>query len=439
MIDRPLPADINAERATLGACLLDRDAILDVAPLLQPEDFYLQKHGWIYAAMLACYHQRIPPDISTVADDLRRHERLDLVGGITYLAELSAEVPTAVHATYYAHIVERTATLRRLIEAGGHVTTLGYDERESLDITLDKAEQMIFAVTQRQRGNDFVALEVAANEFFEAMMRDDTGILSTGLFDLDRRLNGGLHPANLVLLAARPGVGKSGLALSIAHHIAVERGGSVGFVSLEMSRNELLQRLVAMDIGHDLRMIRDSIRAGDAAVLDSIGRMANARIYLDATPGLSLMDVRSKARRLHLHTPLDLLVVDYLQLLISGEKTANRVDEVSRISQGLKALARELNCPVLALSQLSRAVEQRTNHVPVLSDLRDSGQLEADADVVLFLHREEVYDKQSEKKGLANIYIAKNRQGPLGEVQVRFDAPTTRFQNLQRGREVEGY
>ncbi|MFV9506129.1 MAG: replicative DNA helicase [Oscillochloridaceae bacterium umkhey_bin13] len=434
------PYDLTAERAVLGALLLDRDAILAVSDMLQPEDFYLEKHALIYQAMQACLARRVPPDLATVASELRRHDQLDLVGGLTVLGELATDVPTAVHVGYYAETVVRTATLRRLISSGGQITALGYGDQQDLTQTLDQAEQILFAVTQRQRGADFVPLSSVVQAYFERTQRDeDERVVPTGLLDLDAKLNGGLRPGQLALVAARPGLGKSSLALSMAYELGVRKRRSVGIVSLEMGRDELLQRLVAMHTGIDTRQVESRARSGDARVLDAFGVLADAPLSIEDSAMLTVMDVRSKARRLATVRPLDLLIVDYLQLLMSETNVQNRVDEVSRISRQLKLLARELNCPILALSQLSRAVEQRASKVPQLSDLRDSGSLEQDADVVLFIYREEAEAGRLLTPATVELHLAKQRNGPLGVIPVQFDPPTTRFRNASRFTVPDGY
>ena len=430
MIAPTLPHDLLAERVTLGAILLDRDAILAVGDRLGADDFYLEKHALIYQAMQSCLARRVPPDIATVAGTLRSQEQLDLVGGLATLSELGATVPTAAHIGYYADLIVEAAVRRRLISAGGAIAALGYDQREPLDHSLDGAEQALYAVSHRQRGADFLPMSAVVQEFFEQAQRDEQEQLApTGLLDLDRELNGGLRPGQLVLLAARPGIGKSGLAMSIAYELGLRRRRSVGVVSLEMGRAELLQRLVAMHTGADTRHVEARVRRGDPELLDALGALAEAPITIEDSAMLSVMDVRSKARRLAAIRPLDLLIVDYLQLLVSSTSAASRVEEVSEISRQLKLLARELRCPVLALSQLSRAVEQRAVKVPQLSDLRESGSLEQDADIVLFVYREEMYE-QGAVPGLAEIHIAKQRNGPLGIIPVQFDAATTHFRNL---------
>ena len=433
MSDRPIPYDLTAERAVLGSILLDREAIIAIGDELQPADFYLEKHAQIYAAMYTCLSRRVPPDIATISGELRRCAQLDLVGGIAFLGELVAEVPTAVHVEYYAKTVIRTATLRRLIAAGGAIVGLGYHQGQELESTLDQAEQTLFRVTQRKRGADFTPMRAVVQGFFERAQQDDARqVVPTGLVDLDRRLSGGMRPGQLILLAARPGMGKSGLAMSIAYQLGVCQGRGVGVVSLEMSRDELLQRLLAIHTGVDTRDVAERVRRSDRAMLRALGEIAEAPIAIEDSAMLSIMDVRSKARRLAAAGLLDLLIVEYLQLLISDSTARSRVDEVSRISRQLKLLARELGCPILALSQLSRAVETRASKVPQLSDLRDSGSLEQDADIVVFIYREELYDEACETQGIAELHIAKQRSGPLGIVPVQFDAPTTRFGNLMR-------
>lgn len=434
------PYDLAAERAVLGAILSDRDAILAVSDMLTPADFYLEKHGRIYAAMLACLAQRIPPDLATVSAELRRTERLDVIGGFTALGDILDETPTAAHVEHYAREVAAASTRRTLIEAGGTISALGYDEARPLDATLDAAEQALFAVSHRQRGADFVPLSTVVQTYFDAASRDEEERISpTGLPDLDAQLGGGLRAGQLALLAARPGMGKTGLALSVAYDLAHRRRQSVGVVSLEMGRMELLERLVSMHTGIDTQTVAKNRRTGDPRITRALGELAAAPIAIEDTPSLSVMDVRSKARRLAAVRPLDLLIVDYLQLMLTDDRAQNRNEEVSRLSRQLKLLARELQCPVLALSQLSRAVEQRASKVPQLSDLRDSGSLEQDADIVLFIYREDAYDAETAQAGVAEIHVAKQRNGPVGVVPVRFDAPTTRFMALERRREREGW
>jgi replicative DNA helicase len=389
-VEKSLPHNIDAERATLGAIFLDRDAIIPLAAWLQPQHFYIEAHAWIYEAQITCYYRRTPPDLMTVADELRRSERLDQVGGIPFLVELANGVPTAFHVEYYARIVERTAVLRRLIQAGAKITALGYDEADDVEQTLDAAEQEIFNVSQRRGLQDFVSLHELVDQYYEYLSEvqergpDMTG-LPTSFVDFDR-MTGGLHASDLLILAARPGVGKSSFAMSIAFNVATQQRVPVGIFSLEMSRDQLLQRLLATYTGIDSQKLRTGrLSTSELQVLlDAMGQLSSTPIYIDDTPGVTVNEVRSKARRLRAEHGLALLIVDYLQLMSgSGRRNDNRVQEVSEISRSLKGLARELNIPVLALSQLSRAVEGRTSHVPVLADLRESGCLAGDTQVYL--------------------------------------------------------
>jgi replicative DNA helicase len=446
MTERPPPHDLTAERAVLGAILIERDAIITIAPWMTPDYFSLQKHIWIYEAMLACYNHRpsIPPDISTVADELRRREQLDLVGGIAYLGELSAEVPTALHIEYYARIVERTALLRRLIQAGSKITALGYNERDDLEVTIDKAEAELFTVSQQRTTQDFIHIATAIDTYFQQIndiseQRGQIIGIPSQYIDLDK-ITGGFQPSDLIILAARPSVGKTSLALSVAYNIAHHTANTIGIFSLEMSREQLIQRLLAIHTNIDMQRLRTgTIRDHERQnIIEAMGHLSALPIYIEDTPGLSITEVRSKARRLQAQHGVDMIMVDYLQLMQS-RRSDNRAQEVSEISRGLKALARELNIPLIAISQLSRAVEGRTNHVPMLSDLRESGSIEQDADLVMFIYREELYDRDTDKKGIAEIHIAKHRNGPLGIIPLRFEPNTTRFQNLERHRTVEGY
>ncbi|MDZ4720500.1 MAG: replicative DNA helicase [Roseiflexaceae bacterium] len=443
MTQTEIPHNIEAEKATLGSILLNREAIVPIASWLMPDYFYLQRHTQIYEAMLACYNQRIPPDTRTVAEELRRHGRLEAVGGILYLTELIQGVPTSYHIEFYARAVERTALLRQLIQAGGKIAALGYEEQNDLEATLDKAEQTLFEVSQRRSTNDFIHIGQVIDQYYEQINylqehRGEVVGVPTGFRDLDQ-ITGGLQRSDLIILAARPGVGKTSLAMSLAYNVATMHQGTVAIFSLEMGREQLVQRLLAMDTKIDSHRLRlGNIPDHELRiVMEAMGRLASIPIYIEDSAGVTIMDVRSKARRLQSQAGIDLIVIDYLQLM-QGRRSDNRVQEVSEISRGLKALARELNVPVLALSQLSRAVEGRTSHIPMLSDLRESGSIEQDADIVMFIYREELYDQNTDKKGIAEVHIAKHRNGPVGVVPMRFEAATTRFADLTY-RTPEGY
>lgn len=435
-IEKLPPHNMEAEQSVLGSLLIDRDAVIRIASFLKPSDFYSSGNGLIYEAILDLYNRRVPPDFVTIVDELTRRDRLQDVGGIAYLTELINAVPTAVHIEFYGHIVERTATLRRLIDAGATIVSIGYDDSIEVEDALDRSERAIFDVSQHRTVRDFVGIGEVLETYFDKLdtiqqHRGEVVGVPTGYVDLDK-LTGGLQRSDLVILAARPSVGKTSLQLGIAHNAAVRHGKTIGLFSLEMSAEQLVQRLLAMETGVDSHRLR--LGFIDDSEWDQIsrafGRLAEANIFIDDTPSISVMELRSKARRLLAERGLDLVIVDYLQLL-QGRRSENRVQEISEISRSLKGLARELNIPVLALSQLSRAVETRTDHRPMLSDLRESGSIEQDADIVMFIYREELYDRETEKKGIAEVIVAKHRNGPTDTVNLRFFDRTARFADLE--------
>ena len=437
------PSDIAAERATLGALLIERDAILSVAAWLRPAHFYLEKHALVYEAVLACYHRREPPDVATVSAELRRQEKLDQVGGLSALMELATEVPTAVHVEHYARTVERTAMSRALIEVGGRIAALGFDDSRPIEDRLGDASQLIYQLsTERQVGQDFVHIGLVASEYYDAATASDApdGTLlgvGSGYPDVDR-VTQGMKSGELIVLAARPGVGKTALAMCIAYHVARE-GRRVGIFSLEMDRELLLQRLVALHIGIPSTEVKRCIRRGDRQVMDALSYVAELPIFIDHTPSLRILAIRDRARRLSADGPVDLWIVDYLQLAQSANDRDDEVRRITAISQGLTHMAREFRAPVLALSQLSRAVEGRADRVPMLSDLRGSGSIEQDASQVWFIYREELYDKETDQQGIAEIHVAKHRNGETGVATLRFERQTTRFHTLERYTAPEGY
>lgn len=432
----PLPPhNTDAEEALLGSLLIDRDAIAPIAAFLRPEDFYRERNAAIYAAMLALNERREPVDIVTLSDELQRTERYETAGGLAYLSSLLSVVPTSLHAERYARIVERAALRRRLIRVAGRIAALGYDEALDTDLALEQAEQALFAVTERRTNRDFRKLADVLREYWEQLLltadvdRLERGI-PTDFKDLDRLL-GGLQRSDLIILAARPSMGKSSLALCLARNAAVRFGAKVAFFSLEMSMVQLAQRLLFSESAVDSSRLRQANlgQTERRKLAEALSVLAAAPIYLDDTPNIPLNELRAKARRLHHEIGIDLLMVDYLQL-VQGSGRENRVNEIGEISRALKALARELNVPVVALSQLSRAVESRTPHIPMLSDLRESGAIEQDADVVMFIYREEVYDKDTENKGIAEIHVAKHRNGPTGQVSLLWLEKLTKFVDL---------
>ena len=439
-VERLPPHNLEAEQSVLGSLLIDRDAVIRVASFLKPDDFFRSAHATIFQAIVDLYNRREPPDFVTVVDELERRERLEEVGGVAYITELMNAVPTAVHVEYYGRIVERTATLRRLIEAGSEIVRIGYDESLDIDEALERAEQAIFDVSQRRSTRDFTPIAEILEHYFDKLdaiqhQRGTVVGVPTGFADLDK-LTGGLQRSDLIILAARPSVGKTSFQLGIAHNAAVQYGKTVAIFSLEMSAEQLVQRLLAMETGVDSHRLRLGLINDDEwdQISRAFGRLAEAKIFIDDTPSINIMELRSKARRLMAEHGVDLIIVDYLQLA-QGRRAENRVQEISDISRSLKGLARELNVPVLALSQLSRAVESRTDHRPMLSDLRESGSIEQDADIVMFIYREDDYTPDTEKKGIAEIIVAKHRNGPTDTISLRFFDRTARFADLELYRE----
>jgi replicative DNA helicase len=445
MLHPELPANIEAERATLGSLLVNRDAIVMVAPWLTAELFYMARHGQVYAAIAHLYANRVPPDTRTVADELRRRGQLDDVGGVVYLSDLTDAVPTSYHVEYYAREVERCALLRQLVAAGGQIAALGYDDRLTTDAALGSAQQAIAAIQLRTVKTGLLPMSVLVDHQYERMAKatsDDPGPafgVCTHYRDLDE-ITGGLQDSDVIILAARPGVGKSALMSGMALGVCDQRSALV--FSLEMSRDQLIQRMVASHAkidSHRIRTLHMSER-DSRAFMESLTHLSQLPIFIDDTPAVSVAYIRNAAyRHVAEHGQPIVLFVDYLQLMTApGMRADDRVQVVSAISRDLKALAKELHCPIVALAQLSRAVESRTSHIPMLSDLRESGGIEQDADIVMFLYREELYDTETDKKGIAELHIAKHRNGPVGVVPLRFDACTTTFSDLTY-RSPEGY
>ncbi len=437
-VHRILPQNLEAEGSLLGALLLDKDALIKVADLISPEDFYDPKNKLIYQTILALFGKNVSIDILTVTNLLEEQSQLEKVGGATYLTNLVNMVPTAAHVVHYAHIVRKKGTLRRLIQASNEISSIAYQEEGEVEQILDQAEQQLYAISQKQMKQNFVPISSILHQTFEKIdeLHRDQGKLRgvpTGFYDLDQKL-GGLQKSDLIILAARPSMGKTSLALDIMRHIGVNLKVPVGIFSLEMSKDQLVDRLLSSQSNVDGWKIRtghlndeDFEKIGEA-----MGLLSEAPIYIDDAAGSNIMEVRTKARRLQAEHGVGLIVVDYLQLM-SGHSTDNRVQEVSEISRSLKILARELNVPVIALSQLSRSVENRPDKVPQLSDLRESGSIEQDADVVMFIYREDMYKgKDSRKPNIAEIHIRKHRNGPTGEVDLFFDGQKTSFRNLDK-------
>jgi replicative DNA helicase len=444
-VDRLPPQNIEAEQSVLGSLLIDREAIIRIAPFLRPEDFYRESHGQIYAAILDLHERREPADFVTLCDALERSGQLEAVGGAAYLTSLINRVPTSIHVEHYAHIVERTAILRRLIEAAGKIAGLAYGEAEDVDVVVDRAEQILFDVSQRRISQGLTSIKRLLTEYYDRIeyLHQHQGEmvgLPTGFIDLDRLL-GGMQRSDLIIVAGRPGMGKSSLGLSVANNTALKHRAVVAFFSLEMSAEQLVQRLIAGETG----ISSQRLRVGDIRDIEwdkfvkASGTLAETAIFVDDTPSPSPMEIRTKCRRLAAEYGLDLIIVDYLQLMRGGVRSENRVQEVSYISRQLKALARELSVPVVAMSQLSRAVEARQDKRPILSDLRESGTIEQDADVVMFIYRDEMYDENTDRKHIADIIVSKHRNGPTGQISLRFAAEQTKFVDLDTYHEDLGY
>jgi len=433
------PHSADAEESVLGALLLDRDAIIAVAEFLDPTDFYDERHKTIYECCLELYEDRTPIDVLTVAEKLKKRKVLKKVGGAGYLAELTNKVPTAAHVEHYGRIVKDSATKRSLMTAASRLLDLSLDEGLAANELLDKAESEVFSLTQRHLKQSFMAVKDALAESFDRLdelHKQAEGLrgVPTGFKDLDDTL-AGMQKSNLLILAARPGIGKTSLALNIAQNVAVKYKRPVGFFSLEMSKEELVDRLLVAQADIDAwRLKTGKLTEDDCTKLsNAMGELAEAPLYIDDTPALSILEMRTKARRLQVEVGVELLVVDYLQLARS-RLLENRVQEVSEISQGLKNLARELKIPVLAISQLSRAVEQRGTRKPQLADLRESGSIEQDADVVMFIWRED-----EDKPENINLDVAKHRNGPLKSLELFFKGDRIKFfgRETKRGGETK--
>ena len=439
MLDRMPPQSIEAEQAVLGAMLIEREAIVKVVEQLKESDFYREDHRLLFKTMVELYSKGSPVDYVTIVDALRSAGKLEQAGGITYLGTLSNIVPTAALVKSHARLVSEKALLRSLIYAATSIAEMGYESSEEIQNIVDTAEKKIFEVTNRRGGQDFVHVREIVHEALEKIekLQDNPGKLTgvaTGFSDLDG-LTSGMQPSDLVLIAARPSMGKTAFVLNICANAAIKQKSAVAFFSLEMSKEQLVQRMICSESAVDSQKMRSGMleERDWGKLLKGANMIASAPIFIDETPGITVLELRSKARRLKAEHDLKLIVIDYLQLMSGGgsSREDNRQQEISEISRSLKALARELRVPVLALSQLSRGVEQRQNKRPMLSDLRESGSLEQDADIVMFLYREDYYEREVQSaNNEAEVIIAKHRNGPTGTVKLFFHKQFTRFDNL---------
>ena len=433
------PSNLEAEASLLGAILIDADALVKIADSISQYDFYDPRHQRIYEAINQLYEKRSPIDVLTLADQLKNNSALDLVGGASYLTELTNFVPTASHVEQYADIVAQKSLRRRLIKASQQIVELGYDESKALKELVEEAEMQLFQVSQTHVKQSIVSIEtILASSFdrLDDLHKDKAKIrgVPTGFRDMDDVL-AGLQRSDLFILAARPSMGKTAFSLNLAHNVATLAKQPVLVFSLEMSKEQLVDRLLSMESGVDAW----ALRAGNLTDTDfekignAMGTLSEAPIYIDDTPSITVSDLRTKARREAHQHPLGLIIVDYLQLMSGGSRfggSENRVQEISEISRGLKSIARELDVPLIALSQLSRSVENRNPQIPQLADLRESGSIEQDADVVAFIYREEYYNPETDKKGITSILIKKHRNGPTGDIDLFFDKQKQRFRGL---------
>ena len=430
MNDTLIPHSVEAEEAVIGSILINPDAYYDVAQFLRGEDFYIHRNRFIWEAINRLHEQRTPVDFLTLTEELDRVGLLVEIGGPAYLTGMINQVPTSLHAVSYAHIIEQTAVRRRMLEAANQVAKLAFEEGSALEAVLDESEKAIFAVSDRLLAHDVKPFSQVLSELYDQveLRSQNAGLFGvpTGFTDLDRILQG-MQPSDLLIVAGRPGMGKTSLLLSIVKYAAQAHKKHIAVFTLEMSSEQLAQRLVAQETGIDMQRMRSGKLEEEEWPLftHAVEVLGDARLFLDDTPAITPLQMRSKCRRLHMEYELDLIVVDYLQLMSGGGRFENRVQEVSYISRQLKVLARDLNVPVLAAAQLSRAVEQRADKHPILSDLRESGSIEMDADVVMFLYRPEDGDLSNQ----VEVIVAKHRNGPTGTVQLAFRQSLTKFEN----------
>ena len=431
------PHSIEAEQSVLGSMMVSKESINTALEIVRPDDFYKEANKEIFETIIVLFNKNEPVDLITLPEELKRRGTLEGIGGITYIANLSSSVATTANTKYYCKIVEEKSILRRLIKSSDEIMTKAYEDTEEIDAILEKAEKNIFDITQGSHREGFSPIsEVLLTSFAQIEERAAnkgalTG-LTSGFTDLDNKLSG-LQKSDLILLAARPSMGKTAFGINIATNSALKGNARVAIFSLEMSKEQLVQRIISSTAHVDLQKIISGNLVDDEwlQVVNSMGPLSQMGIYIDDTAGISLMEMKAKCRRLKIEKGLDLVLVDYLQLMQLGGHQESRQQEISAISRGLKGLAKEMECPVIALSQLSRAPELRSDHRPILSDLRESGAIEQDADIVMFLYRDEYYNQESEKKNIGELIIAKHRNGPTGNIELVWKQEFTKFLNKE--------
>ena len=432
------PHSVEAEQSVLGSILLDKEAMISVSETLVPEDFYKEAHKVIYESMLKLYNSQSEIDLITLTDELRDQGYLDDIGGIAYITSLSTIVPTTSNIKYYINIVKEKSISRQLISAANDIINLGYDSSTKVEDVLENAEKKIFDISQERTTNDFQPINQVLTETLSMLEKlyeeksDVTG-LTTGFRDLNKKING-LQRSDLLLIAARPAMGKTAFALNLVQNAALKGDASVAVFSLEMSKEQLVQRMVAAQSSVELKKIKTGTLAANdwPRITDGMAVLSGAKIHIDDTPGIKISELRSKCRKLKIEKGLDLVLIDYLQLMEGEGHKESIQQEISKISRSLKILAKELDCPVVALSQLSRAPEQRADHRPMLSDLRESGSIEQDADIVMFLYRDEYYNPDTERKNIGEVIVAKNRHGETGTVELVWFGEIQKFADKMR-------
>ena len=437
-IGRIPPHSVESEQSILGSILLDKDAIITVTETIQPEDFYKEAHKIIYECMLKLNSKNEPIDLITLTEELKKQDSLENIGGISYITSLSTIVPTTTNVKYYADIVKEKSVLRKLIKVSNDILNSGYDNSVKVEEILEQAEKKIFDISQEKSSEDFKSINSVLMDTYDMIEKlytnkeEITGI-TTGFDDLNKKING-LQRTDLILVAARPAMGKTAFSLNLVQNAALKGNASVAVFSLEMSKEQLVQRMLSAQSNVELKKIKTgNLDENDwPRIIDAMSVLSNANIYIDDTPGIKMSELRSKCRKLKIEKGLDFVLIDYLQLMEGEGNNENRQQEISKISRSLKIIAKELNCPVVALSQLSRAPEQRSDHRPMLSDLRESGSVEQDADIVMFLYRDEYYHPDSERKNIGEIIISKNRHGETGSVELVWLGEIQKFANKAR-------
>ncbi|MGL5711858.1 MAG: replicative DNA helicase [Paraclostridium sp.] len=437
-IGRIPPHSVESEQSILGSILLDKDAIITVTETIQPEDFYKESHKIIYECMLRLNAKNEPIDLITLTEELKKQDSLENIGGISYITSLSTIVPTTTNVKYYSDIVKEKSVLRKLIKASNDILTLGYENSIKVEDILEQAEKKIFDISQEKSSEEFKSISSVLMDAYDMIERlytnqeEITGV-TTGFEDLNKKING-LQRTDLILIAARPAMGKTAFSLNLVQNAALKGSASVAVFSLEMSKEQLVQRMLSSQSNVELKKIKTgSLDENDwPRIIDAMSVLSNVNIYIDDTPGIKISELRSKCRKLKIEKGLDFILIDYLQLMEGEGNNESRQQEISKISRSLKIIAKELNCPVVALSQLSRAPEQRSDHRPMLSDLRESGAIEQDADIVMFLYRDEYYHPDSERKNIGEVIIAKNRHGETGSVELVWLGEIQKFANKAR-------